>query len=78
MAGIIAIFVLNDKKLSSHMAQISEHINSPNHNICSCDKIIKIIVNLDSKNFENNNNFTYIPYLFICSTARVGGNTEDA
>ena len=51
-------FLLNDKKFSSHMAQISEHIKSLNHKIHSYDKMIKIIVNLGSKKCEDNNNYT--------------------
>ena len=33
MAVFLDIFFINDKKLSSHMAQISEHINSTNQKI---------------------------------------------
>ena len=40
------------------MAQISEHINSSNHNIFSYDQMIKMIVNLGSKKCKNNNTFT--------------------
>ena len=58
MAGIIFIFVINYKKLSSHMAQISEHINSSNHKIHSHDQMGGIIVNLSNNKFENNNNST--------------------
>ena len=58
MAGIIVIFVLNDKKLSSHMAQINEHVNSSNHIIHSYDQMSKIIVNLGSKKYENRNDPT--------------------
>ena len=56
MSGINVIFFLNDKKLSSHMAQISEHINFSSKNIPSYDKIIRIIVNLGSKTVKNNDN----------------------
>ena len=49
MAGVIVIFVLNDKKLSSHMVQISEHINSSNSKIHSYYQMRKIIVNLGNK-----------------------------
>ena len=49
MAGIIVIFFLDDNKLSSHMAQISEHINSSDQKINSYDQMRKIIVNLGSK-----------------------------
>ena len=58
MSVIIVIFVLNDKKLSSHMAQISEHINSSNHKIHCYDQIRKIIVNLVSNKCYDNNNST--------------------
>ena len=53
MAGIITIFVLYDKKLSSDMAQISKYINSSNHKICSYDQISKIIVDLVSNTVDN-------------------------
>ena len=49
MAGIIVNFVLDDKKLSSHMAQNSEDIISSNHKIHSYDQTSKIISNLGSK-----------------------------
>ena len=39
------------------MAQISEHINSPNHKINSYDQIIKMIVNLVSKKVIKNGNY---------------------
>ena len=42
-------FVINDKKLSSHIAQIIEHINSSNNNINYHDHIGKMIVNLSNK-----------------------------
>ena len=54
----LLFFVLNDKKLSSHMAQISEHINSLHQKIYSRDQMIKIIVNLGSNKCEDNNNST--------------------
>ena len=41
MAGIIIIFVLDNKTLSLHMSQISEHINSSNHKIHSYDQMRK-------------------------------------
>ena len=49
-------FVLNDKKISPHMVQISEHIDSSNHKIDSRDKMRKIVINLVSKKVENNDN----------------------
>ena len=55
MEGVM-YFSLNENKLSSHMAQISEHINSSNHKINSHDQMRKIIINLGSKKGENNNN----------------------
>ena len=36
------------------MAQISEHINSSNHKMHSYDQTRKMIVNLGSNKFENN------------------------
>ena len=51
-------FVRNDTKLSSHMAQISEQINSSNHKMHSHDCIGKMIVNLSNKKFKKNNNST--------------------
>ena len=41
----LLFFVLDDNKLSSHMAQISEQINYSNKKIHSYDQISKIIVN---------------------------------
>ena len=58
MAGIVVIFFLNDRKLSSHLAHINEHINSSNHNIHTYYQISNIIVNLCSKRGKNNNNST--------------------
>ena len=55
----LLFFVLNDNKLSSHMAQISERIKSSNHRIHSHDQMIKIIVNLGSKKCEDNKNSTF-------------------
>ena len=52
----LLFFVLNDNKLSSHMAQISEHTNSPIQKKYSYDQMIKMIVNLGSKTGENNYN----------------------
>ena len=40
------------------MDQITEHINSSNQKIHSCDKMRKMTVNLGSNKFENNNNST--------------------
>ena len=51
-------FFLNDKKLSSHLDQIGEHISSSNQKIHSYDQIRKIIVKLGSNKFEDNNNST--------------------
>ena len=48
MVGIIAIFFLNDKKLSSHMDQISEQINFSNNKFKSYNQMREIIVNLGS------------------------------
>ena len=53
MAGIIVILFLNDKKLSSHMDQTSEYINSSNHKIHSYYKMRKMIVNLGIKKYKD-------------------------
>ena len=58
MSGIIAIFLINDMKLSSYTDQISEHINSSNHKTISHDQMGKMIVNLSNKRCKNNNNST--------------------
>ena len=58
MAGIIVVFVLNYKTLSSRMAHISEHINSSNHKINYYDKMRKMIFNLVSKKGKNNDNYS--------------------
>ena len=40
----LLFFVFNDKKMSSHMDHISEHINSSNQKIHSYDKIRKLLL----------------------------------
>ena len=57
MSGII-VFFLNNNKLSSNVAQISEHIKCSNQKIYYYDQTSKIIVNSGSKNCEINNNQT--------------------
>ena len=59
MAGIIAIFGINNMKLLSHMDQISEHINSSNHKIQYHDQMSKMVVNLCSKIYKNNETFSW-------------------
>ena len=44
----LLFFVINDKKISSHMAHISEHINSSNRKIHSYDQMGEITVNLSN------------------------------
>ena len=53
---LLLFFVLNDRKLSSHMTQISEHITSSNNKIHSYDETKQIIFSLGNKIFENNDN----------------------
>ena len=55
MAGFIAIFVLNYKKLSSNMAQTSQQIDYKNQETYYYDKTSKMIVNLGSKKCDKNN-----------------------
>ena len=52
----LCYFFLNDKKITSHKAQISQHIFSTNHKINSYNQMIKIIVTLGSKRGDNNDN----------------------
>ena len=54
----LLLFVLGNKKLSSHMPQISKHINSSSHKIHSYDQISKMVVNLGSKKCKNNSTRT--------------------
>ena len=54
----LLFFVLNDNKFSSHMDQISEHINYSNQKIQYYDKMIKIILNLCNNKCEYKNNST--------------------
>ena len=51
-------FVLNNKKLPSHMTQISEHITYSNNNIHSYDQMSKMIVKLCSKKSKNNDKYS--------------------
>ena len=55
----LLFFVIGNKKFSSHMDQISEHITSSNHKIHSYDQIRKSIVHLGINKCENNNNSTF-------------------
>ena len=54
----LLFFVLKNKKLSSHMDQIGEHINSSNHKSHSHYQMRKIIVNIGNKKCKNKNNST--------------------
>ena len=51
-------FVLNNKKLSTHMVQIIEHINSSNQKIHSYDQMSAMVFNLGSKKGESKDNFS--------------------
>ena len=57
MSGNI-FFVSQRQKKSSHMAQITEHINSSKRKINSYDQMSKKIFNLGSKKYKNKNKFT--------------------
>ena len=46
MKGLIYFLVFNKKKLSSHMYQISQNINTTNQKIRFHDQMSKMIVNL--------------------------------
>ena len=54
MTGFISICFQNNKKLSAHIAHISQQFNPINHKIYSYDQISKIIVNLASKKGDKN------------------------
>ena len=54
----LLFFVINDKKLSSHMAKRIDNINSSNQKNHSYDKMGKMLVNLGNKNCQNNKNST--------------------
>ena len=56
MTGII--FYIHDKKLSAHINQISECINSCNHKIHSYAQMIKMVINLGSNKCEEKYNST--------------------
>ena len=58
MIGIISIFVLNEKILSSNMNQVSQHINYINHKIHYFDQTINLIVDLGNKK-ESSNDHSY-------------------
>ena len=51
----MVFLVIMEKKLSSHMDQIREHISSSILNK-SCDQMRRMVVNLCSNKFENNEN----------------------
>ena len=54
----VLLYVMNDKKSTSHMAKIKQQINNINHKIYSYDQMSKGIVNLGSKKGNNNDNFS--------------------
>ena len=56
MEFFLIIFVMNIIKLSSHMAQISQHNNYTKHQIHSYDQMSKTIITLESKKAGNNDN----------------------
>ena len=55
MVSFFVIF-LNDKKITSHIDQINEHMNPTNYKINSYDKTRKMIVDLCSNKGNNNEN----------------------
>ena len=59
MAGKIFIFSSQQQNISSHMTQISEHINSSNHKIHSYDQMRKLIVKLGSKKGKNIDKYSF-------------------
>ena len=59
MEGFIDIFVLKDKKLSSHTDHISRHVDSKKQKNYSYDQMSKMIVNLGSKKFDINDDSSH-------------------
>ena len=61
-----------NRKISSHMAQISKHNNSSIHKVYSYDQMIKMIVHIVSKKCENSDTYlcqlTYIYNSLLMST----------
>ena len=58
MVGFFSIVFLDDNKLSSHMSQISEHLNYTNQKIHSYYQINMMVFNLGINKVKNN----YNPY----------------
>ena len=59
MEGVIAFLVLNDKILSPHMKQLSEHIDITYQNINSFGQTSKIIVDLShNKGVRNEDSYS--------------------
>ena len=54
MEGVIAFICFYNKRLSSHMDQIRQHINKTNRKIHSHDPMIEMVVNLVSKKVDKN------------------------
>ena len=52
----LLFFILKDNKLSSHIYQISEHINSSNNKVQYYYKMSKMIVHFGSKKGKNYDN----------------------
>ena len=58
------LFFINDTKLSSHMAQTSEHINPSNKKNHSYDQMGKMIFNLSNNKWEKITNIQAVSILF--------------
>ena len=56
IAFLYVIFCYEQNKLSSHMTQISQHINSTNEKNHSYNKTINCFVTIDSNKCDNNDN----------------------
>ena len=58
MQGLIGFFVINEKKLSSHIYHISKNVKYSTQKINSYDQMIKIVLNLGIKK-DDKNNYSY-------------------
>ena len=60
----LLFFVFNINTLSSHMSQMSKHVNSSNHKSHSYDKMNKLIITLGSKKCKNNKNSSSLTHQY--------------
>ena len=70
-------FVLDDKELSPHIDQISEHIHYKNQKVNFYDQMRTMIVNLGSKKcYNNNNSYPQLSHINISLLMRIFDTPE--